>query len=118
MTKQLFYLKDQPTDLIDDNPYPEPRWAYNQQQQARAECCLPPLDNFCNESEPGQIFECECCSYLRPYSRGCDDEHFDICDHCWGRLEAPNLSGKELFMITAYKQKLKRRESLPTRSDC
>ena len=68
-----------------DNPYPKPRRLYNLYQAARSFLNLIPHDSFNNEDEPGQIYQCLECGYIRPWSRGASDEMPDVCDYCWER---------------------------------
>lgn len=70
---------------LDPKLYPRPRRLYNLRQQLRSLRQLPPLDNYNNESGPGEIFQCQECGYLRPWSRGCGDDMEEVCDHCWSR---------------------------------
>lgn len=67
--------------------YPHPRWVYNATQRLLAFLVLPPLDNYCDESGPGEIFQCTECGYLRPWSRGALDGMEEVCDHCWAKHE-------------------------------
>ena len=60
------------------------RHAYNLVQRLRALISFPPIDNYCNESAPGEIFQRGQCGYLRPWPRGAWDDMKEVCDHCWG----------------------------------
>lgn len=59
------------------------RHLHNITQSLRAWLNLPPLNNYDNESGPGEIFQCQQCGYLKPWSRGCGDDMEEVCDSCW-----------------------------------
>lgn len=57
----------------------------NFNQRARAILQLPPTGCYGKHCgcEPGHIFECSTCGYLRPWCRGASDGMPDSCDDCW-----------------------------------
>ena len=58
---------------------------YNAVQLVRAIAGRSPIDNYCDESAPGEIFQCGQCGYLRPWSRGAWDDMEEACDYCWAK---------------------------------
>ncbi|NEZ54977.1 hypothetical protein DXZ20_04575 [Leptolyngbyaceae cyanobacterium CCMR0081] len=61
----------------------------NFHQRVRALVGLSPVGCYGKNCgcQPGNIFECETCGYLRPWCRGADDGMPDSCDFCWGTAQ-------------------------------
>lgn len=73
-------------------------------QRSRAMIGLTPIGCYGKHCgcEPGYIFECATCGYLRPWCRGADDGLPDSCDDCWVAAqrmqEAAGIEG-EVYVV-------------------